>query len=137
MSESYDSLLQIVSLSWIETMKRDIDLIRTILLRIEESDDPTKINIKDFSIDHSIDQIHYHLSLLHEAGFIHVNHFRGIILSVSGLTWNGHDFLAAARDKGRWEKAKEVIFNKLGSNIFIFDLLKQLLVDLAKQQLGL
>lgn len=137
MSENYDTLLQSISLTWIEIMKRDIDLVRTILLKIEESDKPTEIDIRTLSANHSIEQIHYHLNLLYEAGFIDVKHFRGIILTVSGLTWNGHDFLDAARDKGRWEKAKEIIFNRLGSNVFVFDLLKQVLFDLAKQQLGL
>jgi hypothetical protein len=137
MSENYDTLLQSISSTWIETMKRDIDLIRTILLKIEESDDPTKIDVRLFSTNHSIEQIQYHLKLLCEAGFIEVKGFREIILTVSGLTWSGHDFLDAARDKSRWEKAKEIIFSKLGSNVFIFDLLKQVLFDLAKQQLGL
>ena len=46
------------------------------------------------------------------------------------LTWHGHDFLDAARDDKRWEKAKSIALKKAGT--VTFDILKQVLVSLIK-----
>lgn len=45
------------------------------------------------------------------------------------LTWLGHEFLDAARDDGRWEKAKSAI-SKVGG--WSFEVVKHILVELAK-----
>jgi len=50
------------------------------------------------------------------------------------LTWAGHDFLDAARNERAWEFAKRSI-SKVGT--VAFDVTKALLIQWAKQQLGL
>jgi hypothetical protein len=48
------------------------------------------------------------------------------------LTWQGHEFLDAARDDTRWNKAKDAMAQVGG---FVFDVAKSLLIELMKQQL--
>jgi hypothetical protein len=64
-------------------------------------------------------QIGYHALLLLESGLAD-----GIDITVQGgepsgrilrLTWEGHDFLEAAKEQSRWEDAKRLIFEKVGS----------------------
>ena len=51
------------------------------------------------------------------------------------LTWEGHDFLDAARNGDTWHKAKDTLFKK-GLSVS-FDVLKAYLISEAKQHLGL
>ena len=51
------------------------------------------------------------------------------------LTWAGHDFMDAARDEHRWDRAKRTIKEKAGA--VGFEVLKAVLVSLARGQLGL
>jgi len=51
------------------------------------------------------------------------------------LTWEGHNFLDAAREESRWKKAMTVIKDKAGT--VSFEIVKQVLVSMAKEQLGL
>ena len=78
-------------------MKRDMDLIRDLLLKIEEA--PPKaswkviVTTKD---DTEAERILWHLALIEEAGFIKSNplHLHGHRLPENiELVWAGHDFL--------------------------------------------
>jgi hypothetical protein len=97
-------------------VKRDLELIRKILLRIEEDDAVGKDD------DYGIDARTFagHIALLLEAGLIEGIEFSDsglaldadIIWFVSGwlrLTWAGHEFIAAAHDPSAWEDAKETL----------------------------
>jgi len=118
-------------------MKRDMDLVRKILFKIEES--PEFSFISPFEIEgYEQEQVSYHVELLDEAGLISARD-----LSTMGeycwipdrLTWEGHEFLEASRDDKRWEKAKSVILEKGGN--FTFSLLQSLLMQLmSKSVLG-
>ena len=111
-------------------MKRDMDLIRKILLKIEDS---LKFSfISPFDIEgYDDEQISYHIELLDEAGLITARD-----LSTSSeycwvpdrLTWTGYEFLEASKDDKRWEKAKSIILEKGGN--FTFSLLQTLLLQL-------
>ena len=57
-------------------MKRDMDLIRKILLRIEESPDFSFISPFDIE-GYETEQISYHIELLDEAGLIKAKEGRG------------------------------------------------------------
>src|SRR5262245_10758332 len=92
-------------------MKRDMDLVRTILQEIEEHESllsPVHINASGYSPD----QITYHLKLLNEAGLIEATEtttLREVGFIPKCLTWRGHEFLDAARNETIWQKAKAVI----------------------------
>jgi len=107
-------------------MKRDMDLIRKILLKVEDDcDDNTSLEIDGYSKK----DVNYHIYLLNEAGLIEalickpahcfgdedfrINKYKpdfeemGCI--IYNLTWNGHEFLDACRDEGIWAQTKEKI----------------------------
>ncbi len=103
-------------------MKRSMDLIRDILLHIEENQNdvnPLDVRIKGYS-DY---EITYHLNILKEANLVtlsinFVPDSTGINIWVSRMTWEGHEFLDAAKDKKRWESAKKYLLGKVGSTPF-------------------
>jgi hypothetical protein len=89
---------------------RDMNVIRGILLRIEEHD----YNAKAFEIEIegcSKTDVQYHCALLQEAGLIRAqdigNRPSGERWIPIRLTWEGHEFLDAARDVDRWERVTE------------------------------
>ncbi len=91
-------------------MQRDMDLIRELLLRIEE--DP-RYNGTEFlpvaSIaGHSPEEIAYHLGIMAENKLIRAN-VAGSIPLISRLTWDGHEFLDNVKDAGIWEQVKKRI----------------------------
>jgi DNA-binding transcriptional ArsR family regulator len=96
-------------------MKRDMDLIRNLLLEIEESEKPV-LYIADLMAAERLQGIEqsdvdFHLKLLIEAGLIDANKKQGIS-TVGGwyirqLTWDGHEFIDSIRDPEIWRKTKE------------------------------
>lgn len=99
-------------------MKRDMDLIRAMLLAIESNPHgfAPKIDIEGYTQE----QIGYHALLLGEAGLakVHERKLEEIKTPeayVERLTWAGHEFLDSARDKQIWNQAKDVL-NKVGAS---------------------
>lgn len=115
-------------------MKRDMDLVRKILTVLEDEGQILETVVVEFD-DYSEEEVTYHLVLMVENGLIEgigVHSFDGPSVLPRRLTWAGHEFLDAAKDDTRWQKAKDTA-SKVGG--VTFDLLKQILVDLAKEQL--
>lgn len=98
-------------------MKRDMDLVRLILLEIEKEYVSTAIY--NLTIDgYDRDAIAYHCKILHESGMISdykAQYADGEIYAfgVGSLTWEGNDFLDKIRDDSQWGKIKDTI-NKKG-----------------------
>ena len=97
-------------------MKRDMDLIRLILLKQEDVED---VSFSDFTQD----QINYHIALLIEANFlegtVHYSNRGGKNsdeipdrIFVKRIRWDGHEFLDQARNNTTWEKAKKFVIDK-------------------------
>lgn len=121
-------------------MKRDMDLVRKILLKIEEAptyDDPIDLVIEGYSNS----QINYHVKILSQGGMIElfgkpVSPLGAITLYFpSGLTWTGHEFLDSIRDKSLWEKVKQKV--KEGGGSFTIDIIKALAIFELKHQFGI
>jgi len=99
-------------------MKRDFDLIRLILLEIEKSPaegvgDLIHLKIEGFTSP----KISYHVGLLEQAGMIKAVNFAADDRNEwipSGLTWDGHEFIDAARNDVIWGKAKKAIIKAGG-----------------------
>ena len=97
-------------------MKRDMDIIRKVLLAIEEQ--YNDVVLYDLEIDGlDMKTIAYHCNLLYEAGFI--DDFEGnyaeneiYTFGVGSLTWDGHEFLDKIRNDTVWEKTKETMSKK-------------------------
>ena len=116
-------------------MKRDGDLIRKILLKVEEKDD-TEAD-RTFDVDgYTHEEVNYQLRLLDEA---HLIDFLVIPtlekrLWPQALTWAGHDFLDAIRNDSVWSKTKNTV-KKAGS--VTFEILKFLAGEYLKEKLGI
>ena len=118
-------------------MKRDMDLARSILLAIEASDQEPGHEI-DLSIgDHTDVEVSYHVMLLHEAGLIEALDLGmvGLAWRPKRLTWQGHEFLEAARSDSLWERAKRRALDETGG--LSLELLQTVLISLGKQAVGL
>ena len=114
-------------------MKRDMDIIRLLLLQQESGESEEGLS------QHDGQTIAYNTALMLDAGFI-----EGIISKdhtgspraahIFRLTWAGHDFLDSTRDPKIWKKAKESVL-KPGIS-WTFSLLVEFLKAEAKRQLG-
>jgi hypothetical protein len=112
-------------------MKRDMDIVRNLLLRAEAADGSVSIN----------DPVEtYHVRIMIDAGLIEGRISEDITSHaprhsyIHNLTWAGHDFLEAARNDTVWHTAKEKLL-KSGVS-WTFELLKETLKSLARQQLA-
>jgi hypothetical protein len=109
-------------------MKRDMELIRKILLAIEEQYvNQTIFNLKIEGYD--FNTVAYHCKLMNDAGLI--THYEGIAcfegltdFIIGSLSWSGHEFLDKIRDETVWNKTKEVMKNK--GIPFVLDAVKQI-----------
>ena len=107
-------------------MKRDMDLIRLILLEIEDKYHSTAIY--DLQINgYNIETVAYHCKILHEAGLIssyNAQYADNMIycFGVGALTWDGNDYLDKVRDNSIWRKTKDTITKK--GLPLIFDTIK-------------
>ena len=91
-------------------MKRDMDLIRQILLQVEARPTAASIDLVDIP-GHEQEEISYHVKLLSDAGYLEAHDLRtmapdGYKYAPSALTNAGHDFLDAARNETVWENTK-------------------------------
>jgi hypothetical protein len=94
-------------------MKRDMEVIRKVLLAIEEQYvDVAIYNLKVDDLDMKI--IAYHCKLLYDAEYI--SDYKAqfaeneiYAFGVGSLTWEGHEFLDQIRNDTIWDKTKETI----------------------------
>ena len=110
-------------------MRRDMELIRFILFDVEGE---TEVDLSAYSNE----QIIYHKVLLVESGLIH-----GTVpadetnVYPRRLSWEGHDFLDAARNETVWKKTM-VKVKELGGGVTL-EIVKALLIAIAKDHFGL
>lgn len=97
-------------------MKRDLDLIRKILLAAES--DSGQHNFVTLKIEgYTREEISYHVGLLKEAGLINAVVFSGDdqrTWYATGMTWQGNEFLDVIRNDTRWNKLKEMVKERAG-----------------------
>jgi len=100
-------------------MKRDMDLVRMILLRVEAAE-TTGLSVSGLALDdYDSSTVARHIELLDEAGFVEAALLRGggeiVGAQIQRLTWAGHDFLDAVRDDTTWQKTKQQVATVVGS----------------------
>jgi hypothetical protein len=62
------------------------------------------------------DEVAYHAELAEEAGLIKAKFLKPTNeFAVERLTYEGHEFLDAARNDSTWNKAKEIVLNNAGT----------------------
>ncbi|MFZ6765305.1 DUF2513 domain-containing protein [Pseudoroseomonas sp. WGS1072] len=125
-------------------MKRDMDLVRDILLKVEGSgaycDLMQEMLPQDSngSYPQELFEKHlYHAMLLEQAGFIKGSADSSGYM-IEGITWQGHEFLDAIRDPEMWRKtkagAKEIGSAGVG---ILWEIAKGYAKQMAKDKLGL
>jgi hypothetical protein len=116
-------------------MKRDMDLIRRLLLELEEKDLGNGQWV-DFDVhDGEEIKVTEHLFLLSEAGFIEGNNLNTLsdrMFKARRLTWSGHDFVDSIRNDDTWRKTKD---GALAAGGWTVDLLRDLAKGLIKKQI--
>lgn len=119
-------------------MKRNMDLIRNILLYIEKNHDGNLLIIEDIEgFDNS--QMLYHFELLLQANLVIGKTNRCIsgdgFIECKGLSWNGQEFLANIRNENVWNNVKKAFSEK--SLDFTISLISSLAAEYSKKMLGL
>jgi hypothetical protein len=122
-------------------MKRDMELVRKILLYLESKDKDHFMGIIKIE-GYEKKEIDYHLQLMLDAGLLKGELLRGgnkVLSHGVAMHWNGHEFLDASRDDSVWNKFKEKIGPEIQSIPFtiMIGLLKDLSKEYFKNKLGL
>lgn len=99
-------------------MKRDMDLVRFILMAAEESDGQvTGADIAGYGCDERTAAFHVELMASHGLVDGKVQYAGNRVpyrIVVSGLTWDGYDYLDAIRSERVWERARRAIGETVG-----------------------
>lgn len=99
-------------------MKRDLDLVRMILLEAEEADG--RLDLSRFvDASHSLDLLGFHVAMMADAGLVDadVGHAMGgrcSSVTVNRLTWAGEDYLDAIRSDTVWQRVKAAMRDTVG-----------------------
>jgi hypothetical protein len=120
-------------------MKRDLDLVRKLLMAMEEQEQgyvQSELVVEGYTTE----QVNFHIFLLGDAGLAKVaenTHIGSTSPSALPLhlTWTGYEFLAAAKDDTIWAKAKTTVIKPAGG--VAFSVLLEWLKAEAKTRLGL
>jgi len=102
-------------------MKRNMDLVRLIMLKLNEHEHgnaPRSLDIEGYSEE----EIGYHCFIMNEAGLIEASDITTMAsLSPDAmplrLTWNGHEFIENAQNEKVWSETKQTV-SKLGDVSF-------------------
>lgn len=98
-------------------MKRDLDLIRDMLIKIEDLTPSKEVTLEDFlELSSDKDKLYYHLELIIDNNFISYKAMPCMgakynLFIIHRLTSQGHDYLDSVRDPGIYKEAK----SKIGS----------------------
>jgi hypothetical protein len=125
-------------------MKRDMELIRDLLLSIESRDDDDydyySCTLK-LTTAQSPEKVKGHLLLLIDAKLIDAKPMTNGGLDevyIKRMLWAGHEFLDSTKDESIWKDVKDIVAKKgLSMESISFGVLTQLLASVVKQHLNL
>lgn len=120
-------------------MKRDLDIIRNILLYIENADN-NRIRIYDISVNLNlpIDVIKYHIDLLADKKFIILRGCATVLspdykpydaIQIVRMTFDGCDYLEAIKNDTIWNNVKKDL-KRIGGSASL-DIVKTLAVNIG------
>jgi hypothetical protein len=110
-------------------MKRDDDLIRDLLLKMEEAEDFMFLSYSTLGASIEERREQFHLKLLSDAGYVLETGRNG---GVFRLTNQGCDYLNTIRDGEIWDKTK-VVAKGVGGGTF--DIIKDIATAFIKAEL--
>ena len=104
-------------------MKRDMDLIREILLKVEEA--PAHESLVKFQIENCEEaKVSEHVYLLGQSEYLEIEHLstldRGDYYMPKRLIWKGYELLADIKNETRWKIVKENIAKIGGASLPIW-----------------
>ena len=114
-------------------MKRDMELIRLLLLEIEGEEKP---DLSGYTKEQQI----YHTALLIDAELIEGSIAKGskgypMVAHAIRLNWKGHEFLDAARNTSVWDKVVDKM-KSTGASLPL-PVIQELLITALKKSVGL
>ena len=119
-------------------MKRDLDLVRQVLLQIEALPAGPPAQYRTSEIDDPVLLAHFELVIA--AGLVNgkiarSQGARGDVISISGLTWEGHEWLEMVRSQALWNEIKSSLLDNGGA--LTFELTKAVASKLLRARLAL
>jgi len=130
-------------------LKRDMDLVRSLLLEIESGRTVFQVLSADTAAIIGADEVEalpadeaarleLHLGLLENAGFVEFRKLGGSIWHVQAITWNGYEFLETVRDGEVWSLVKEGAQRAGNASLaLIWELGKAMAKKVAAERLGI
>jgi len=121
-------------------MKRDMELIRKILMQLEEAtthDVPIQLDIEDYQPE----EINYNVGTAWKGGLIELygkptsSHNSATHYLPKSLTWEGHEFLDTSRNESAWKRMLNTIKEKGGG--LAFEIVKALLIQYVKEEFNI
>lgn len=103
-------------------MRRDMDLVRSILLQAEAADGPLDMGDMD-PCGHTEEEAAYHVELMAQRGLVSATVRRAyggalMLCRIDSLTWEGQDMLDAMRSERVWSRARRAIAESVGTATF-------------------
>ncbi len=118
-------------------MKRNWDLIRSILFKLEGQSEARGSLLPDGFTGFDSETVSYHFKLLQSAGLIEAIDYSSLnemSLIARSLTWQGHEFLDKIRNDTVWNSLKTTIKSK--SLDLSLDTIKQVAQTIISQMLA-
>jgi hypothetical protein len=119
-------------------VKRDLDLVRQLMLQIEALPAGPAAQYRMSEIEDPV--LLAHLELLIEAGLVNgkiarSHGARGDVISVAGLTWQGHEWVEMVRSQSVWNETKSAVLDQ--GVPLTFELTRAAAAKLLRARLGL
>ncbi|MFL5620216.1 MAG: DUF2513 domain-containing protein [Gemmatimonadaceae bacterium] len=118
-------------------MKRDLDLVRQLLLQIEALPAGPPAQYPTREIEDPVLLAHFELVIA--AGLVNGNiarsqGARGDVISISGLTWEGHEWIEMVRSQTVWNETKAALLESAGA--MTYELTKDVASKLLRARLA-
>jgi hypothetical protein len=119
-------------------MKRDMDLVREIMLKIEALPAGPPVLYRVSEVEDLV--LLNHLEMLIDAGLLRgkisrSQGARGDVIGISTLTWEGHEWIDLVRDPRVWDEAKATLQENGGA--LSFELTKAVATRIHRVRMGL
>ena len=118
-------------------MKRDLDLVRQIMLQIEALPPTPPVQYRIGEVEDAV--LLKHLEMLIAAGLVNgkisqSHGSRGDVITISGLTWEGHEWIEMVRSQTVWNETKSILLER---GALTYELTKAVADRLLRSRLGL
>lgn len=119
-------------------MKRDLDLVRQLLLQIEALPAGPPVQYRTGEIEDPALLAHFELVIA--AGLVNgklarSQGARGDVISISGLTWEGHEWIEMVRSQAVWSETKAALLE--GAGALTYELTKEVAARILRARLAL